>query len=230
MPAYDAVRTALYVRQSRSKRRDRMSECYFTTSASGRTTARHPEDVRDAPSDGERDVADPILTRRSALELRRQSRRQELDLEHHFLARSRRLAVLSKRGPQERLVDQEVEGNRRICRGHRSRCQYTIPRQCGCFVYDAASVLKRGTGEGMASGSEENKSSTPSEITSKTAERRIPMSCSCVVMCHHHSRCPTCARAAGQAIEVFADRDGQGRRHCAADSPFSRTLLMSSER
>lgn len=64
----------------------------------------------DAPSYGHRNVANPILTRLRAFQLRRQSRRQELDVQHHLLARPGRLAVRSEGRPQQGLVDQEVEG------------------------------------------------------------------------------------------------------------------------
>lgn len=93
-----------------------MSKCRLQVRDNERgATARTAGDASDAPSNRNRHIADPVLARQRALQLRRQRRRQKLHLEHDFLARARRLAVGAEGRAQESLVDEEVEGNGRGC-------------------------------------------------------------------------------------------------------------------
>lgn len=171
----------------------------------------------DAPSYCNGNIANPILARLRALQLRRKGRRQELDVQHHLLTRSGRLAVRSKGRPQQSLVDEKVEGKGRFCTRVHQRGREESASSSG----ESQSVNVR---KGTALESEERCSTLCEKPQTRPNEE---------YQCHRVlSSCAIPAPPARQALcrAVRRKTSSASRKRRERDEPFSRTLLMSSER
>ena len=150
-----------------------MSKCNCKFGATGATANRR--DASDAPSNRDRHIADPVLARQRTLQLWRKRRRQELDLEHNLLARAGCRAVRAKGGAEEGLVDEEVEGDGRLCKRETGRSARGSLRQDEC-------AGPRKAGQGERHQEVKKKSSTSSEKPRRLLNEEYQCHESCVVM------------------------------------------------